>query len=299
MCGIAGHYAYRSDAPAVDSEALLRTRDSMIARGPDGAGLWLSDDGRLGLAHRRLAIIDLTETGAQPMRSADGRYTVTFNGEIYNYPALRTELEKDGTIFRSHSDTEVLLHLYRRDGAGMVEKLRGMFAFALWDNQERELLLARDPHGIKPLYYADDGKTFRFASQVSALKAGGNVDLSPDPGGAVGFLLWGSVPEPFTLHRGIRLLPAGSTLRISGKGVQSPNRYWRLIDVMQRARTRAAAVPAGQEKEALRAALLDSVHAHLLADVPVGAFLSAGLDSSSLVGLARFRRSDSDSDIKF
>jgi asparagine synthase (glutamine-hydrolysing) len=198
MCGIAGHYAYSSEAHPVDREALLRTRDSMTARGPDGAGVWFSGDGRLGLAHRRLAIIDLTEAGTQPMRSADGRYVVTFNGEIYNYPALRASLEREGVIFRSHSDTEVLLHLYRRDGPAMVKKLRGMFAFALWDSHTRNLFLARDPHGIKPLYYADDGKTFRFASQVAALKAGGDVDLSADPAGAVGFLLWGSVPEPFT-----------------------------------------------------------------------------------------------------
>ena len=287
MCGIAGHYAYSSDAPPVDREALLRTRDSMIARGPDGAGIWLSEDRKLGLAHRRLAIIDLTETGAQPMHSADGRFTVTFNGEIYNYPALRSSLEKEGVIFRSHSDTEVLLHLYRRDGMAMVEKLRGMFAFALWDAHTRSLFLARDPHGIKPLYYANDGQTFRFASQVAALKAGGNVDLTPDPGGAVGFLLWGSVPEPFTLYQGIRLLPAGSTLQVAQTGAGRPKRYWHLSSVMQRAVLQADAIPRGEERDYLRAQLLDSVQAHLLADVPVGAFLSAGLDSSTLVGLAR------------
>ena len=287
MCGIAGHYAYSSDAPPVDRSALLRTRDSMTARGPDGAGIWFSDDGKLGLAHRRLAIIDLTEAGAQPMRSADGRYTITFNGEIYNYPALRATLEKDGVIFHSHSDTEVLLHLYRRDGMAMVEKLRGMFAFALWDAHTRSLFFARDPHGIKPLYYADDGHTFRFASQVAALKAGGQVDLTPDPGGVVGFLLWGSVPEPFTLHKGIRLLPAGSTLQVTQTGATRPKRYWHLSSVMQRAALQADAIPRGEERDYLRAQLLDSVQAHLLADVPVGAFLSAGLDSSTLVGLAR------------
>lgn len=287
MCGIAGHYAHSSGAPRVDRAALLRTRDSMTTRGPDGAGIWMSDDKKLGLAHRRLAILDLTETGAQPMRSPDGRYVVTFNGEIYNYPSLRAELEKEGTVFRSHSDTEVLLHLYHRDGRAMVDKLRGMFAFALWDAQDRTLLLARDPHGIKPLYYADDGHTFRFASQVTALKAGGGIDLTPDPAGAVGFLLWGSVPEPFTLHKGIRLLPAGSTLQVTQQGLASPKRYWHLHSVMQASIHQAEAVPRGEERDYLRAHLLDSVKAHLLADVPVGAFLSAGLDSSTLVGLAR------------
>lgn len=287
MCGISGHYAYSSDAPPVDRGSLLRTRDSMTARGPDGAGVWFSDNGMLGLAHRRLAIIDLTEAGAQPMHSSDGRYVVTFNGEIYNYPSLRATLEKEGVIFRSHSDTEVLLHLYRRDGPAMVEKLRGMFAFAIWDAHASSLFLARDPHGIKPLYYADDGHTFRFASQVTALKAGGGVDLSPDPGGVVGFLLWGSVPEPFTLHKGIRLLPAGSTLQVTQTGAARSKRYWNLSSVMLRAALEADTIPRGEEREYLRAQLLDSVKAHLLADVPVGAFLSAGLDSSTLVGLAR------------
>ncbi len=287
MCGINGIFAYGRQAPAVQPDEVKRTRDAMTVRGPDGAGLWVTEDSRLGLGHRRLAIIDLTEAGAQPMRSTDGRYAVTFNGEIYNYAQLRAELEKDGAIFRSHSDTEVLLHLYRRDGIAMVEKLRGMFAFALWDARTRTLLLARDPHGIKPLYYADDGKTFRFASQVSALKAGGNVNLTPDQGGAVGFLLWGSVPEPFTLYQGIRLLPAGSTLLVSDAGVSSPRRYWSLAAIMQRATLQADAIPRGEERDYLRSHLLDSVKLHLLADVPVGAFLSAGLDSSTLVGLAR------------
>ena len=185
MCGINGIFAYAPAAAAVDRTELLRVRDSMIARGPDGAGVWIGGDGRVGLAHRRLAILDLSEAGAQPMHSTDGRLVVSFNGEIYNYPELRSELERDGIAFRSHSDTEVLLHLYRHHGPAMVGRLRGMFAFALWDARARSLLLARDPHGIKPLYYADDGRTLRFASQVSALLAGEGVDTRPEPAGAV------------------------------------------------------------------------------------------------------------------
>jgi asparagine synthase (glutamine-hydrolysing) len=287
MCGIAGHFAYAAHAVPVDLEALTLTRDTMTRRGPDAAGMWISPDRKIGLAHRRLSIIDLTEAGAQPMHSADGRFSVTFNGEIYNYPQLRGELENEGVVFRSHSDTEVLLHLYRRDGAAMVEKLRGMFAFALWDADARSLFLARDPHGIKPLYYADDGKTFRFASQVSALKAGGHVDLSPDPGGTVGFLLWGSVPEPFTLHKGIRQLTAGSTLLVTQAGAAPSRRYWSIAATMRRSLSRAEGIPRGEERDYFRVQLLNSVKAHLLADVPVGAFLSAGLDSSTLVGLTR------------
>lgn len=287
MCGVNGIFAYSESARPVNPGELLRVRDAMSTRGPDGAGLWMTEDKRLGLGHRRLAIIDLTEAGAQPMHSADGRYVVTFNGEIYNYLELRTELERTGAVFRSNTDTEVLLHLYRRDGPAMVEKLRGMFAFAMWDATNRSLFLARDPHGIKPLYYANDGKTFRFASQVSALKAGEEVDLTPNPAGIVGFLLWGSVPEPFTLHQGIRLLTAGSTLHVSAAGVTRPKRYWSLSQVMLRAEQTADTIPCGEERDYLRTHLLDSVRAHLIADVPVGAFLSAGLDSSTLVGLAR------------
>ncbi|WP_449192831.1 asparagine synthase (glutamine-hydrolyzing) [Thauera sp.] len=287
MCGINGIFAYRPSAAAVDRDELLRVRETMTARGPDGAGVWIADNGRVGLAHRRLAIIDLSPAGAQPMQTADGLTVVSFNGEIYNYPELRSELERDGVRFDSHSDTEVLLHLYRRQGPAMVGRLRGMFAFALWDAQARSLLLARDPHGIKPLYYADDGGTLRFASQVSALLAGDGIDKRPEPAGAVGMLLWGSVPEPFTLYRGVRLLPAGSTLLVTETGAAAPVRYWTLSAAMERSLEAAASIPLGSETAFMREQLLDSVRAHLLADVPVGAFLSAGLDSSTLVGLAR------------
>src|SRR5205085_3967320 len=159
----------------------------MHARGPDGAGLWWSADRRCALAHRRLSILDLSERASQPMASADGSIVITFNGEIYNYRELRAELEAEGVVFRTSSDTEALLHLYARDGAAMVQPLRGMFAFAIWDERRRELFLARDPYGIKPLYTANDGWTFRFASQVKALLAGGEVSRDPEPAGIAGF----------------------------------------------------------------------------------------------------------------
>ena len=159
MCGIAGIYAYHYAANAVDRAELRRIRDHMAARGPDGLGEWYSQDERVGLGHRRLTIIDLSERGAQPMASADGKLVVTFNGEIYNYRQLRASLEAKGCMFRTQTDTEVLLHLYAEKGEAMVKDLRGMFAFALWDAEKSALLLARDPYGIKPLYYADDGWT--------------------------------------------------------------------------------------------------------------------------------------------
>ena len=152
MCGINGILRLSDAAPAIDRDELLRTRDAMTARGPDGAGAWISDDGRVALASRRLAILDLSAAGAQPMASADGRFRIVINGEIYNFAELRRELEAEGVRFRSRSDTEVVLALYARDGAAMLPRLRGMFGLAIWDDREKSLLLARDPLGIKPLY---------------------------------------------------------------------------------------------------------------------------------------------------
>src|SRR5712691_11523298 len=226
MCGIAGIYAYHYAANPIEPAELRRIRDHMVARGPDGLGEWCSPDGRVGLGHRRLAIIDLSDAGAQPMSSADGKITITFSGEIYNYQSLRAELQTQGCVFRSHTDTEVLLHLYAAKGAAMVHDLRGMFAFGLWDREKNELLLARDPYGIKPLYYADDGWTLRFASQVKALVAGGRVSRDPEPAGWAGFLLFGSVPEPYTIYQEIRAVPAGSTMWVNAQGPSQPTRYF-------------------------------------------------------------------------
>src|SRR5580704_10181769 len=172
MCGINGIFGYHSAAGAPREAELIATRDAMLSRGPDGAGAWWSIDRYCGLGHRRLSIIDLSDRAAQPMRSEDGRFVIVFNGEIYNYPGLRAELEGVGVRFRTTSDTEVLLQLYARYGAEMVSRLRGMFAFAMWDGVRRGLFIARDPYGIKPLYTANDGWTFRFASQVKAILAG-------------------------------------------------------------------------------------------------------------------------------
>jgi asparagine synthase (glutamine-hydrolysing) len=290
MCGINGIFAYHSAAGAIDRDELIRTRDHMAARGPDDAALWISGDARCALGHRRLSIIDLSPAGAQPMASADGKLIVTFNGEIYNHRELRTRLEARGRTFRSQSDTEVLLHLYAERGEDMVRELRGMFAFAIWDAECGSLFLARDPYGIKPLYYADDGHTFRFASQVKALLAGGAIAREPDPAGQVGFYLWGSVPEPFTSYRDIRALPAGSTLLVAPGGVREPRSYHSIAAVYGEAPIRSGPQPSAADAEVkaeIRDAVLDSVRMHLVADVPVGAFLSAGIDSGALVGLMR------------
>ena len=287
MCGIVGIYAYHYAANAIDRAELRCIRDHMAARGPDGLGEWYSQDERVGFGHRRLSIIDLSEQGAQPMMSADGKLVVTFNGEIYNYRELRASLEAKGHTFRTQTDTEVLLHLYADKGEAMVHDLRGMFAFGLWDVEKRALLLARDPYGIKPLYYADDGWTVRFASQVKALLAGGKVSRDPDPAGWVGFCLFGSVPEPFTTYQEIRALPAGSTLWVDRVGTREPRQYVSIANTYYRAEVASSLLSDDDQQVIAREALSDSVRHHLVADVPVGAFLSSGIDSSALVGLMR------------
>ena len=279
MCGIAGILQYR-DGLRVDEREILAIRDAQRHRGPDGEGLWLSEDGRVALGHRRLAIVDLSPLGLQPMATPDGRLRVVYNGEIYNFPKLRAELEGLGHRFVSASDTEVLLHGYREWGIGLLDRLRGMFAFALYDAERGETLIARDPLGIKPCYLLDDGQRLLFASEAQALRAVAD-DGGIDPDGLAGYLLWGSIAPPRTLYRRIRALPAGSWLRVREGAVEAPTAYFRLEDEFGRAQPMAPAEAA----EALRSALLDSVRHHLVADVPVGAFLSGGVDSSALVGL--------------
>lgn len=286
MCGLNGVFAYNPAANLPSDGELLVVRDHMRSRGPDGQGEWWTQDRRLGLGHRRLAILDLSHRSDQPLESACGRFVVVFNGEIYNYPELRGELERQGRTFSTDSDTEVLLHLYELNGAEMVRHLRGMFAFAIWDNQQRTLFLARDPYGIKPLYIANDGWTLRFASQVKALLASGRVSRDPEPAGIVGFHIWGSVPEPFTLYREIRSLPAGHTQIIDEAGPQEPKSYTSIALIMTQ-KVNGTASDLGDVGFHVRNAALESVRAHLLADVEVGLFLSAGVDSGALLGLMR------------
>ena len=287
MCGVAGIFAYRDIAPLVNRGELLRIREQMAARGPDGADLWISEDEKVGLAHRRLAIIDLSVAGTQPMEIESGRFRIAYNGEIYNYRALRKLLESKGHSFRSSTDTEVLLRLYAEYGTTKFPLLRGMYAFAIWDRENRALILGRDPFGIKPLYFADDGHTIRIASQVRALLAGGRVDTTPEPAGHVGFFVWGHVPDPHTLYRGIRSVPAGTTMRVDANGVRGPAPFTSIRDVLADADRNGRRERFELARSRLFDSLQDSIHHHLVADVPIGAFLSAGIDSSALVASAR------------
>ena len=284
MCAIAGIFAYGANAALVNAQELLQVRDSMTARGPDAAGLWVSDDGRLGFAHRRLAIIDLSPGGAQPMNEPTSGNWIVFNGEIYNHHALRAELREQGVTTRSQSDTEVLLHLYALHGPAMLTRLRGMFAIVIWDAQRQELFMARDTFGIKPLYVANDGQNLRFASQVKAL-LNGPVDKTPEPAGHAGFFLWGSVPEPYTLYKGIRSFPPGHWMKIANGKAGTPVRFDDLtarLGVVESIGDQAPDAALSAIAEAVR----DSVAAHMVADVPVGVFLSAGLDSTMLAACA-------------
>jgi asparagine synthase (glutamine-hydrolysing) len=287
MCGIAGIFSYSWAAPPVDRHELTTIRDAMAARGPDGAGLWMAPTGRVGFAHRRLSIIDLSNGGDQPMHTADGRYSIVFNGEIYNYLDVKRTLAAKGYLFRSSSDTEVLLYAYAEYGRDMVLHLRGMYTIAIWDSKTHSLFLARDPFGIKPLYYCTDGGVIRFASQVKALRTSTAISASPSAAGQVGFFTWGFVPEPYTLYEAIKCLPAGSTMMIKDGVVGQPTPFFNLADEFDKfSDNREVHNSTPELHERLRSVMLDSVKHHLIADVPVGLFLSSGIDSTCLTSLA-------------
>ncbi len=279
MCGIAGILNFGPPGLEVLREKLGSLRSGLKHRGPDDDGWWMSADGHAGLVHTRLAILDLSPGGHQPMLSADGQVCIVFNGEIYNFHALRKELEREGGVFHTESDTEVLLKLYQRDGAAMVNRLRGMFAFCIWDATRRSAFLARDPMGIKPLYYTVAGETLAFASELRALQAAGLCGTRLNASAVRQFFETGSVPEPLTLIDGVRCLPAGHTLTWNPDGA-SEQRYWRIeFSPQQIGRDEAVTLT--------RSALLDSVRHHFVSDVPVGIFLSGGIDSTAVLALAR------------
>lgn len=286
MCGIAAIFAYGSDAPPVDKDEIEAITERMRPRGPDAGGTWISPDRRVALGARRLAIIDLTDEGTQPMTDTDGDLRIVFNGEIYNHHELRARLKRLGAQFHSTSDTEVLLQLYRHDGPGMVDLLRGMFSFAIWEPRQRRMFVARDPYGIKPLYIADDGNTFRAASTVKALLAGGQIARTHDPAGVAGFWLMGSVPEPFTIFRDIRAVEAGTSFFVDERGIHDQRHYYSIARTLGRGVQDEPAAHLVDPHVLVRELVTDSLRHHLVSDVPVGAFLSAGIDSSALVALA-------------
>jgi asparagine synthase (glutamine-hydrolysing) len=281
MCGIAGAFSFRSEAGPINRSALLQISELLKRRGPDGQGFWSSSDDRIAMAHRRLAIIDTGPSGSQPMADRTGRWTITFNGEIYNYRELRTELQNLGCIFQTNSDTEVLIHAIAEWGEAGLLKLRGMYAFALWDSSRRELWLARDPFGIKPLYVAEAQGIIWFSSQARALAQCAPVNVARDAAAMVGFYLWGYIPEPFSWWEGIKSFPAGHVQRLQfGQTPSAPKPFVRIQDAfLKRAKPT-------QQDDTLQQCVKDSVRYHLVADVPIGMFLSAGIDSSVIAALA-------------
>jgi len=280
MCGLIAAFTDSTRACDGVHKAMMQ----MLRRGPDTEGFWQGDGACLG--HRRLAVIDLDARAAQPMHSGDDRYVVVFNGEIYNFRELRRELEAAGVVLHTQSDSEVLLEMFAREGEAMLPKLRGMFAFVIWDRLAKSVFAARDPYGIKPLYLARTRDGWLLASQVKALLATGLVSDVPDPAGQAGFWLLGSVPEPHTWYRDIRALPAGSWCRIDAdRQLDGPYTWFDVGDCWRDAPAcQMTVIEAGDH---VRTAVLKSVRRHLVADVPVGVFLSGGIDSGSLAGLMK------------
>ena len=277
MCGIAGYLDLRPGGRAPDALPDLERMTRLLAhRGPDGEGFFR--DGPVGLGMRRLAVIDLA-TGGQPIGNESGAVQVVFNGEIYNYRELRAELSAAGHRFATASDTEVLAHGWEEWGEALPGRLRGMFAFALWDGRKRRLFLARDHFGIKPLYTARCGDLLLFASEIKSLLAWPGLDRDLDFEALDQYLSFLYVPEPRTIFRAVRALPPGSTMTC-GDGRVETARYWRFAPETGRFRSPAEAV------EAVRETFADSVRAMLVADVPLGIFLSGGVDSASILAMA-------------
>lgn len=280
MCGIAGAWGPGARA------ALPGMLGEIAHRGPDDEGTWHDDARGVALAHRRLSIIDPSPAGHQPMSGAGGRLWMVYNGEVYNFAQVRAELEALGETFRSHTDTEVILAGYARWGAGVLPRLRGMFAFAVWDAERGELFLARDRFGIKPLYWTrTPAGAFAFASELAALLAGGVVSRRVDPQAVWEFLSYGAVAQPRTILADAHAFPAGHWMRVRGTEVVETVRWWDLEEATRAQRQELAGIAYPEAVEGIRARLAEATRLHMIADVPVGAFLSGGIDSTAVVGL--------------
>lgn len=285
MCGIAGILALRGTSTS--GEHLPRMTGRLAHRGPDDSDVWVSEDGRIALGHRRLAILDLSPAGHQPMTSASGRYTISYNGEVYNFSEMGTRLEKEsGVRFHGHSDTEVMLAAFEEWGMRQaIEQFVGMFAFAVWDRDERCLWLARDRLGVKPLYYCDTGRALIFASELKALLTHPECPREVSRDALALYLHLGYVPAPQSILRNVRKLPPGRLLRVEADGCTQEVAYWDLAHV---ASSGLATPFLGSEEETaseLDRLLREAVRLRMVADVPLGAFLSGGIDSSAVVAL--------------
>lgn len=286
MCGIVGYWDKRGAETTVVEQMALQIQH----RGPDGAGVWLNKAGDLAMAHRRLAIIDLSPAGHQPMNSPCDRYTLVFNGEIYNHPELRIELEQEGGHFdwRGHSDTETLLAALRHWGLEKtLQRINGMFAFALWDSEEQALFLARDRMGEKPLYYGNNNGCFFFSSELKSFTTHPHWQAEIDRNAMSLYMRHNYVPAPWSIYQGMnKLAPAHYiVIREAGLQVSEPRCYWNLAEVVEQGKTQRTGGDSASLVDDLDTLLRDAVHSRMAADVPLGAFLSGGFDSTMVAAL--------------
>lgn len=293
MCGITGFFDASCQMSDQEMRCVVQNMSQALThRGPDDGGRWVDTQSGVALGHRRLAILDLSPEGHQPMDSANGRYMIAFNGEIYNFLELRHDLERLGHFFRGHSDTEVMLASFSQWGVEQsVKRFNGMFAFAVWDRQERLLHLGRDRLGEKPLYYGWSGQTFLFGSELKALKAHPNFKAEINRDALTLFLRHSCVPTPYCIYQGIYKLPPGTILTCNGRDCDTPQPYW---SAREAAESGIAEPFTGSEQEAvaqLDTLLQEAVKLRMVADVPLGAFLSGGIDSSTVVALMQTQSS--------
>jgi asparagine synthase (glutamine-hydrolysing) len=288
MCGITGYLAHAPETDAQMRETATRMAAAIAHRGPDSHAVWADAERHVALGHRRLAIVDLSPQGAQPMASHCGRYVVAYNGEIYNHPQLRAELDAlSAPAWRGHSDTETMLAAFTRWGIeATLPKLVGMFAIAVWDRQQRELTLVRDRMGEKPLYWGRLPRgDFVFGSELKALRAHPRWQAELNRDALALYMRHMAVPAPHSIHRGISKLMPGAWLRVGLDGRETHGRYWNVHDAVTQARASARPLPDAEAADRLEALLSDAIRGQMLSDVPLGAFLSGGVDSSTIVAL--------------
>jgi asparagine synthase (glutamine-hydrolysing) len=286
MCGIAGFVDFR---PAAEAQLLRQAKamaQCLAYRGPDDSAEWAEADAGFATGHRRLSVVDLSPAGAQPMVSHCGRFVLSYNGEVYNAAEMRAELQPKGHAFRGHSDTEVMLAAVAQWGIGAaVKRFIGMFAFALWDRRDRRLWLVRDRLGIKPLYWGQFGRLLVFASELKALRAHPGWQPEVDRDSVAAYLRFAYVPSPRSIYRGINKLPPGTILEIDERGECKIEAFWSLADVVREGQQQPFVGTDAEAESELTRLLGDAVERRMIADVPLGAFLSGGIDSSLVVAL--------------
>jgi asparagine synthase (glutamine-hydrolysing) len=294
MCGIAGFFgAGRNQTGEVLASQVRAMTDAIVHRGPDDAGCWVDAEHGVGLGHRRLSILDLSPLGHQPMISSDGRYVIVFNGEVYNFQSIRKELEALGHAFKGHSDTEVMLAAFLQWGVDeSTKRFNGMFAFALWDRQDRVIHLGRDRLGEKPLYYGWAGDTLVFASELKALKGFPGLNTQVDRSALTSLLRFSYIPDPYCIYQGVRKLPPATLLTWDGTDKRpEPRCYWSLRKVAESGVDNPFTGTDAEATDELERLLKEAVGLRMISDVPLGAFLSGGIDSSTIVALMQAQSS--------